>query len=256
LDFYDAFALGTLLEIVRSTTFYPGIPVKGKGFLIDKLEELLRQFKECKIDGHIEDRLSYWINKFSKEYKEKEGLDFNDAMRLREEVSGWITIAEEKFMERYVTELTKTGSLKQHELINLSKGNPSAFIDKNVWDSMSQIERSDYSDAAKCLLIDSYTPAVMVALRGAEATLKKYYEHKTGEDVKNKTWRQITRELKARCQELNLKETFIGYLDYIGDAKRNFAQHPNKIYDQREAELIFMEVMNLVQDIYTEMSQT
>ena len=65
----------------------------------------------------------------------------------------------------------------------------------------------------------------------------------------------MVEELESRAKELKIRHTFLGYLDYIRDAKRNFAEHPNKIFDQREAELIFMQVLNLVQDTYTEILQ-
>ena len=102
-----------------------------------------------------------------------------------------------------------------------------------------------------CLLFGNATPSVMVALRGAEASLRIYYEKITGNDPGKKTWRTLTKELSDNAQSLSIDEIFIGYLDYIGAAIRNFAQHPNKIYSLREAVMIFMQVMAVVEDIYS-----
>ncbi len=115
---------------------------------------------------------------------------------------------------------------------------------------MTDIEKNDLSDAAKCLLLGTATPSVMVALRGAEASIRNFYHNKTKMEPCEKTWRQLTQELKEKAKDLSIKDTFIGYLDYIGDAKRNFAQHPNKIYSLREAVMIFMQVASLIEDIY------
>jgi uncharacterized membrane protein len=117
-------------------------------------------------------------------------------------------------------------------------------------EKLTDIEKSDFSDAAKCLLLGTATPSVMVALRGAEASVRNYYQCKAQTDPGDKAWRQLTTELKNKATNLGIEDTFIGYLDYIGKAKRNFAQHPNKIYSLREAVIIFMQVVGLVEDIY------
>ena len=123
-------------------------------------------------------------------------------------------------------------------------------------ESCEAIEKNDYADSAKCMLVGIPTPSVMVSLRGAEATLREYYKRKTQKDPKKLTWRQITKELKDNSKQWGLEENFIGFLDYIGDAKRNFAQHPNKIFSIREASIIFMQIIALVEDVYTKLLST
>ena len=105
---------------------------------------------------------------------------------------------------------------------------------------------------AKCLILDSGTPSVMVALRGGEASIRQYYRSSTGVDAGKKTWRQITQELKKDASKHGISDTFISFLDYLGDAKRNFAQHPNKTYSVREAAVIFMQIVAMVEDIYAQ----
>ena len=92
----------------------------------------------------------------------------------------------------------------------------------------------------------------MVVLRGAESAIRNFYQRKTNSDPENKTWRQLTTELKQKSKELDIDDSFIGYLDYYGSAKRNFAQHPNKIYDLKEAVIIFMQTIGLLGDIYSQ----
>ena len=40
---------------------------------------------------------------------------------------------------------------------------------------------------------------------------------------------------KDKSKTLGIDNTFIAFLDYFGNAKRNFAQHPNKMYALKEA---------------------
>lgn len=110
--------------------------------------------------------------------------------------------------------------------------------------------KSDFSDAAKCLLLGAATPASMITLRAAEDIVRRYYQYKTQQDFIGKAWGTITKELKTAP---NVNMDLLQYLDYIRITKRNFTQHPDKIYTQREAERIFMEILSAAHDIYSDM---
>jgi hypothetical protein len=88
----------------------------------------------------------------------------------------------------------------------------------------------------------------MVGLRGIGAIIKKYYSVRIG-DPKKKMLAELIEELK-RLPNANKK--LLGYLDYIRAEKRNLAQHPNKSFTQKEAERIFMEMINAVHDIFAD----
>lgn len=251
----DAFWIGVVLQYCkRAKTAKPR--VKGESHVLENLQWLDHCLKENDINHQLQDENSQWIKKLDKKYEENQKITDVDVSRLFRDATKWQNLMMRLLQERRVLELIRTGALNQKALIDLSKGEPSAFFDKKTWNVLSEIEKSDFSDAAKCLLVGIPTPAVMVSLRGAEATVKKYYEFKIGKPSKKKMWGPMVKELESRAKELKIRDTFLGYLDYIRDEKRNFAEHPNKIFGQREAELIFMEVLNLVQDTYAEMLQT
>ena len=239
-----------LQYIKRSLSIKPN--VKGENFLLESFRRLESHLKECDLNHNLQAEISQWIEKLDKNYEENKKITNDDAETLFREAIKWAETISRLLQERRVLELTRTGALNQKALLDAAVGEPSAFFEEKTWNALSDIEKSDFSNAAKCLLASIPTPAVMVALRGAEATIKKYYEFKTSDSAKEKMWGSVIKELKRCATELNIEDTFIGYLDYIRDAKRNFAEHPNKIFDQREAELIFMEVVNLVQDTYAE----
>ena len=254
MDLYDAFAIGIRLEyIVRSRSLRQ--TVKGEYLLLEALQKIETTLKENGMNHYLQNAISRWIKKLDKNYEEKQQITESDAIDLSQDARDWQLLIFRLMMERPVLELTRTGALNQKALLDASTGKPSAFFEEKTWNTLSDIEKSDFADAAKCLLTNTPTPAVMVALRGSEATIKKYYKFKTGKSAKKKTWGPIVDELESRAKELKIRKTFLGYIDYIRDAKRNFAEHPNKIFGQREAELIFMEVINLVQDTYTEILQ-
>lgn len=64
----------------------------------------------------------------------------------------------------HVVEIAESG-LNSGELLKLASKEPNEFIKKEHWEKMTEIEKSDFSDAARCLLLGSSTPSVMVAYK-------------------------------------------------------------------------------------------
>lgn len=147
--------------------------------------------------------------------------------------------------------LVKNG-LNINELKKLANKKPCMFFPDDVWKKLTDIEKNDFSDSAKCLLEGLATPAAMVAWRGSEASIKHYYKLVTGKNPDEKaTWRKLTRELQKKANDYGLKDNFASHLDYYGDTKRNFVLHPNKNFSMNEATTFFMQVVGLVSDIYS-----
>jgi hypothetical protein len=87
----------------------------------------------------------------------------------------------------------------------------------------------------------------MVALRGMEAVIRKYYNLKTKKPAGRQNLGNIIDQLRI---VKGINKRLIEHMDYIRSEKRNIAQHPNKIYSQREAERIFMEIVSATHDIF------
>jgi len=227
--------------------------VKKKGYLLDGLRDIHRFLEEEKLATVLLDDLSGWVKRFAKDYPK-------DDMMITEKDSVELAKFSDKLRKQIGSELNNIhilrvemqAGLNPNELRKVADKSASVYISSETWKKLTDIEKSDFSDAARCLLLGTATPSVMVALRGAEASIRNFYRCKTKSDPGSKTWRQLTRELKGKATGLGIEDTFVGYLDYIGDAKRNFAQHPNKIYSLREAVFIFMQVVGLVEDIYAQ----
>lgn len=240
-------------RLVRNFFLGKGCTVRGEGLLLDALVRTRGVLEKYELASGMIDELSSLIDKLDKNYPKDDMNIKNDdsnslgqfADKLREEVST-------ELGNFHVLKIELQSGLNPIELTKVAEKEPSEFISLEIWEKLTEIEKSDFSDAARCLLSGTATPSVMVGLRGAEASVRNYYHVKTGNEPGSKTWRQLTRELKDKAGNLGIEDTFIGYLDYIGDAKRNFAQHPNKIYQLREAVILFMQVIGLVEDIYAQ----
>ena len=185
MELLDAFSLGASIEYAKRSRWIKPY-VKGEDYLLDDLKRLKSKLEKHDMNHRLISETSEWIKKLEKNYKEKQYVTETDAINLSLDASSWDDLAGRLLLERPVLELIKTGALNQKALLDTSKGEPSAFFEEKTWNGLSRIEKSDFSNAAKCLLAGIPTPAAMVALRGAEATVKKYHEFKIGKPSKRK----------------------------------------------------------------------
>ena len=247
MDFSEVFELGSVTEFIRQSES-GGYEVKGKDWLIDSMHELLGFLGLCDIeDESIPTAIHDWITRLERSYKKGQKINKKDGKELSDEANRWQDLIYKELCSRPCVEY-KRGALNQKALQLTSEGKPSDIFETKVWKKLPKIAQSDFSDSAKCLLIGAPTPATMVTLRGIEAVIRGYYALKTKKDAK-KDLGKIIKDLQ-KVPEVNQK--LIGYIDYIRSEKRNIAQHPDKVFTQREAERIFMEIISATHDIYTE----
>jgi hypothetical protein len=253
----DAYRIGRQIEFLWLVDVWSPIvrgASEGEG-IVYRLQDILTILNNEKIEKGIAKEIVDWKAELDKNYTELgKVISKEDAKELATVARTWLRSLSKTLMGIAVVEIKLQTGLNPVELKKVAEQIPGEFITSATWKKMTDIEKSDISDAAKCLLLGTATPSVMVALRGAEATLRNFYFCKTKTDAGDKTWRQLTLELKNESTTLNVESTFIGYLDYIGKAKRNFAQHPKQIYTLREAVMIFMQVVSLVEDTYAQIN--
>jgi hypothetical protein len=92
------------------------------------------------------------------------------------------------------------------------------------------------------------TASVMIGLRAVEGMVRELHQTITGKKS-TKAWAnlidEVEKDLKNKGKQPPL---LLGYLKYIKDV-RNKADHPDKVFTQREAEQIFMHVVYTIQEI-------
>lgn len=256
-------AMGAYLEFFRMQKYILS-HYRGERGIRKALNHLISFFELNNIGSNIIPYIKSLIEEFDTKYPESEvsyvngekeivRISMADATKISNQSETWNTLMVEELNSRKIIEMNLESGLNVDELYKLANREPSFFFEDNIWHGFSDIERSDFSDAARCLLLGSATPSCIIALRGAEASIRNFYSIKTGTEPESKTWRQLTKELISKADELGLDERFISYLDLFGDAKRNQAAHPNKIYSLREAVILFIQIVSLVEEIYSRM---
>lgn len=245
LDFGEIWELGTLLGWI-SCSDYGEHEVKGKGWLINQLQELMDLIDVCEIeDQMVVGNIEEWIDRLKRKYKVGQKISKKDGEELRDDSERWQDLIYKEICTRPCIEFER-GALSQRALVQTSKGKPNSVFERKIWLKLPEIAKSDFSDAAKCLLIGASTPATMVGLRGIESVIRKFYFTKTGKRATGKLLGNIISELE-NVPKMN--KQLLGYLDYIRSEKRNIAQHPTRIFTQKEAERIFMEIVAATHDI-------
>jgi len=248
MELQDLFFLGWKLQYLKRAGLYNSY-VKNENYIYDNLEAIENTFKKIDIDRDILNRILR-MKKTLDRYEIDERITDNDGNDLNEMVEVLFAQLNKELKELTIFESVKDCVLDKQCLVKLMNKEKTSFFDEEVWDELSDIAKSDYSDAAKCLLMGASTPATMITLRAAEDVVRRYYENKTGNDFSEKVWGSIINELK-NLPDIN--KDLIEHLDYIRKTRRNLAQHPDKIYNQREAERIFMEIISSTHDIYADM---
>lgn len=218
---------------------------KPRTKIIDDLTWIYNKLKEIDIESDLLEK----INEFERKLRQKvdETLDYNEREELKINLSVWSNMIESHLKKRRILEPSKIGMLSHEKLYDVSSGYPSTFF-TGVWWNMSDIEKNDFKEAASCLLMQSWTAAAMISLRGLEGILRKYYEFKTEKEHGNRGMYVLIDELQ---KIEGIKGTLMGYLNYLRGI-RNTAEHPDRIFNQKEAETVFIQVSGAAQDIYQE----
>ncbi len=131
--------------------------------------------------------------------------------------------------------------------------NVSAIFGRRVFASLHVVAQSDFSDSGKCIAFDLPTSAAFHLMRGTEMVLRQFYRAKTGKDAGEKNWGPIVDELK-KSENPQLKPLY-DHLNNIRVNFRNPTQHPDKIYDNDEAQDLFGLCIDVVDRMIMEILQ-
>ena len=239
-------ALALDLEYIKERASAVNTPnqytrVKGKDFILDTLRRisgtldwLVPQVPALSVTLS---EVQGWASYFDKKYSDfglfnAVLLDSNDAKRLLDDSSGWISILIQTYGE------PGTALIRPE---NMDRLFPESLVSK-----LDSATKADLNDGMLAILHLIPTPAAMILLRVAENVVRTYYARIAGKPAGKKDWNEILEELRARQ---DASRPLIGYLDYIRD-KRNEVMHPETRYTQEEAERILLQVKGLVEEVF------
>jgi hypothetical protein len=237
MELLDVFVLGEQIEGLHDWCVSRA-KVKGKQGLLTRLNWVALEIN--RLGFQLETRqLDQWVARLTR-YRGTKRLKVNDSIELGEVIHSWRGLIGKELFDRPIMEVHAV-NLRPIDLAN----GPRAFVDPANWRRLSRISRNGLKDATKSLAADAPTASVMVCFRVAEDLVRRYYRFKIGGEAPT-SWKETLVQL-TKTQG----KSIIGHLDYLRD-RRNQAEHPDRIFTMEEAERVFMAVVDLIHEIYSE----
>jgi len=244
MNLNQLYILGGNLEYVRRCQIIKPY-VKGDNWLLNVLNAINDALEELNLSLVTQTEIKKLVDRLDKDYDEKQKLKIDDELSIAESVKLWDDRIENELVDRVTIEVFMEGTLNYKKIIQGGK----SFFPEKIWNDLSKISKSDLNDACKCLLTRSWTPAVMISLRASEDCIRHLFKFKTSNDPSKLGWKNILDNLEKIH---NMDKTLIGYLHYIREM-RNTAEHPDKIFNQMDAERVFHQVVNMIIVIHEEL---
>jgi len=247
MELGNLYLLGTKLQYIkRCKSLHP--LVKEDTFLLYNLNIINDILEKFNLSLVTQTEIKKLIDRLDKSYDKEQHLSSEDEDSIFEATKLWDDRIINELDNRVTIEVFMDGTLNYKKMIQGGK----SFFPEEVWNSLSEISKSDLNDTCNCLLTRSWTPAVMISLRASEDCIRKLFNRKTGKNSGKLGWKKI---LDALEKTPDMDHTLIGYLNYIREM-RNAAEHPDEIFDQMEAERVFHQVVNVIIVIHKELKKT
>ena len=160
-------------------------------------------------------------------------------------------VIKNKVKKEFIAKLKKWRDLvyeleSTHLFSTLSTDSPSKLFPAEIVTKCGLKDFEDILDGAWCIVYGYPTPAAMILFRAAERETRKYYERVTGKPFSKGNWSDLIEDMKKNKTAPN---DIISYLDFIR-LKRNEAEHPDKRYNQEEAEAVLQHLSSMLKEIY------
>lgn len=220
------------------------VPVFGDSGVLYALENIRIFLERNQISKPTQNSISSFMDSLNEKYSEDENpsLKRSDAVELQDIAKLWFDRVQSEISEIVVFRAYTEGRLNPKKLCDGAK----TFFQPKVWKKLPKIVKEDLEETAKCLLTQSWTASGLMSMRALESGVRKYYTEITGNSGDDKTFGQMTSELRNN-QDADSK--LIGYLDYLKDTRNDLA-HPNIRINQFEAEQAFQHTIQILTIVF------
>jgi hypothetical protein len=242
LSFYRFIYFGTCLRYLQDAN--SSFNLHTKGGVVDNIKTFLARLESFEL--HVTKRASRDLGELLEKLEDEKSL-----VKLTPELAKDIRDAMHKI--RHTLDAEAAGkrvfvvSDKRYPIENLLN-DPGSLFAKDVYKTLPQLAKSDFSEAAQCIAFMRPTAAAFHALRGTESMLREYYCRRVKRKRVALAWGPIVDALRKRK---NIPVALLNQLDHIRHGFRNPTAHPEKTYDIDETQDLF----SLCIDVVNRMSQ-
>ena len=241
LTSYDVFYIGRYISYLKRSrpkdrvVYDDGsIERDGRGFILFVMKGLYNLLVKHDLARMERKALQSLIRKFEERYGPSNYyLSNEDYSRLSRVIERLDAVLTKEISDRNFSESRPATGLLDYSKL-LAEG-VSAFFDEEVRRRLPEIVVHDLQESITCLAYGASTAAVMISLRAVEGMLREVCA-RMGVDVSRKNWYGLLESLKSELEGRGRRDVeLLGYLDYLRNV-RNQADHPDKVFTQREAE--------------------
>jgi hypothetical protein len=226
----DYFFFGTAVRYLQDAA--KGATIHGDGFILWNLDQFFERLEELNLQ--VTKRVAYDLFRLRQELAELPAdatLTVELASKLGYEVGSMRKTLEAELagMEAFVI------SPKRIDVEKLLK-DPGSLLAPDAFAALTENERLDISEAARCIAFERPTAAAFHLMRATEGVLRDFYSHFV---KKNRCspllWYPMVAGLQKH-RKAKKHEVILRNLDNIRLSFRNPTQHPDKTYDIHEAQ--------------------
>jgi len=179
LDAQDIFGLGTWLGHLEADT---SLEKPEWSDIREDLQSICR-YRTTKGLEFIGSEAQGLLSSFGRKYKDR-------SKQLEDDDIGWLQTTIQIWYGR-ITEISKKWILclpqTQLDIGKLSSG-AKLFFKEDEWNVLSELEQQGLNEAATSFLGNNFTASEFMGLRTVESVLRRWYEKKTGNVIKNVMW--------------------------------------------------------------------
>ncbi len=150
MNLNDIYTFGFYVQYARLCESLLPI-VKGDLHLLSFLEDIKDILEENELCVDRIGKIEEYIQDYNK-YDDGDNLSLQDAKKLNNTIKFLSSHLNKELSQRHILELKIKSGLDANELAKLSNKEPSEYFPTDTWDKLTDIEKSDFSDVAKCLI--------------------------------------------------------------------------------------------------------
>lgn len=244
--------LGALIRYLIGVA--PTYPIDGEGYVLANLKRLRESLVDLKLvvsTNHFDSTVKKYVTALEAKLNEHNASEGDKgAPPLLEEAPAAEIAAAIRGLEDTVFAEAKVRMIAVPTAKRIATeqlfNTPDDLLGQGIHSRLTEIARTDWDAACRCLAFECCTAAAFHALRSAEECIRvlhrAYFPRRR---ISNQTWGQLTSALKNKPRNPRPDTTLLTHLDHIRQRFRNPTDHPDKTYDLEETE----DLLHLVADV-------
>ena len=126
-----------MLPVVKTRKTTQDIP------LLDAVREIREILDHFRIEGLIDDKVYYWLNRLKRDYRSNQTISEKDAEELSAETISLDELLTSELVNHLMLGIVYNGVLNIEDLLVASEGRRSVFFDAKIWKKLPKSQNRE-----------------------------------------------------------------------------------------------------------------